>query len=80
MSLQTVEDRVRKIVADHLGKDLDDVKPEASLMDDLGADSLDGVELLTTLEEEFDTHIEDDDAEQVITVADLIAAVKAKVA
>ncbi len=68
----SVEDKVKKIIAEKLGKDLDEVVPEASFVDDLGADSLDLVELIMSMEEEFDIDISDDDAEKLITVQDAI--------
>ena len=64
----SVEDKVRKIIAEKLGVDLEEVVPEASFVDDLGADSLDLVELIMSMEEEFDTDIPDEDAEKIQTV------------
>ena len=66
-------DRVKKIVVEHLGVDGDKVKPEASFIDDLGADSLDIVELVMAFEEEFGVEIPDDAAEKIATVNDAIA-------
>lgn len=66
--MATVEERVKQIVAEQLGVDEDQVTPEASFMDDLGADSLDTVELVMALEEEFDIEISDEDAEKIQTV------------
>ncbi|MCK4535716.1 MAG: acyl carrier protein [Desulfuromonadales bacterium] len=66
--MATVEERVKQIVAEQLGVDDDQVTPEASFMDDLGADSLDTVELVMALEEEFDIEISDEDAEKIQTV------------
>jgi acyl carrier protein len=63
-----VEDRVKKIIAEKLGVDLSEVVPEASFVNDLGADSLDLVELIMTMEEEFDMDIPDDEAEKLKTV------------
>ena len=68
----SVEDKVKKIIAEKLSVDLDEVVPEASFVDDLGADSLDLVELIMSMEEEFDTDISDEDAEQITTVQDAI--------
>jgi acyl carrier protein len=68
----SVEDRVKKIIAEKLSVDLAEVVPEASFVDDLGADSLDLVELIMSMEEEFDTDISDEDAEQITTVKDAI--------
>ena len=63
-----IEDRVKKIVAEQLGVKEDEVSKESSFVDDLGADSLDTVELVMALEEEFDTEIPDEEAEQITTV------------
>jgi acyl carrier protein len=65
-------DKIRQIVADQLGVDVDEVTPEASFVDDLGADSLDTVELVMALEEEFGLEIPDEDAEKISTVDDAI--------
>ena len=74
----SVEDKVKKIIAEKLGVDLTEVVPEASFVDDLGADSLDLVELIMSMEEEFDTDISDEDAEKIQTVQDAINFVKAQ--
>jgi acyl carrier protein len=74
----SVEERVRKIIAEKLSVDLEEVVPEASFVDDLGADSLDLVELIMSMEEEFDTDISDEDAEKIITVQDAINYVQAQ--
>ena len=66
-------DRVAKIVVEHLGVDADKVKTEASFIDDLGADSLDTVELVMAFEEEFGIEIPDDAAETIQTVGDAVA-------
>jgi acyl carrier protein len=71
----SVEEKVKKIIAEKLSVDLAEVVPEASFVDDLGADSLDLVELIMSMEEEFDTDISDEDAEQITTVKDAIAYV-----
>jgi len=71
-NLMSVEDKVKKIIAEKLGVDLDEVVPEASFVDDLGADSLDLVELIMSMEEEFDIDIPDEDAEKILTVQDAI--------
>jgi acyl carrier protein len=63
-------DRLKKIVVEQLGVDEEEVKPEASFVDDLNADSLDLVELIMSLEEEFGTEISDEDAERIRTVGD----------
>ncbi|QQS16783.1 MAG: acyl carrier protein [Neisseriales bacterium] len=67
-----IEDRVKKIVATQLGVKEEDVKPESSFVDDLGADSLDTVELVMALEEEFKCEIPDDQAEKITTVQQAI--------
>ena len=66
--MSNIEDRVRKIVAEQLGVKEAEVKAEASFVDDLGADSLDTVELVMALEEEFETEIPDEEAEKITTV------------
>ena len=65
-------DRVKKIVVEHLGVEADKVAPDASFIDDLGADSLDIVELVMAFEEEFGVEIPDDAAEKIATVGDAI--------
>ena len=64
----SIEERVIKIVAEQLGSGEDEITNESSFIDDLGADSLDTVELVMALEEEFDIEIPDDDAEKIATV------------
>ena len=68
----TIEERVMKVVADQLGVELAEVTPEASFTDDLGADSLDTVELVMAFEEEFGVEIPDDAAETIVTVGDAV--------
>ncbi len=68
----SIEDKVKKIIAEKLSVDLEEVVPEASFVDDLGADSLDLVELIMSMEEEFDIEISDEDAEKLVTVKDAI--------
>ena len=70
--MATTYDRLKKIVVEQLGADEDEVKPEASFVDDLNADSLDLVELIMSLEEEFGTEISDEDAEKIRTVQDAV--------
>ncbi len=70
--MASIDERVKQIVAEQLGVDEDQVTEEASFMDDLGADSLDTVELVMALEEEFDVEISDEDAEKIQTVKDAI--------
>ena len=71
-SVATTYDRLKKIVVEQLGVEEDEVKPEASFVDDLNADSLDLVELIMSLEEEFGTEISDEDAEKIRTVQDAV--------
>ncbi len=66
--MSSIEERVKKIVAEQLGVKEEDVNPSASFVEDLGADSLDTVELVMALEEEFETEIPDEEAEQITTV------------
>ena len=66
------EERIKEIIMEQLGVDEDQITPEASFIDDLGADSLDTVELVMAFEEEFDVEIPDDDAEKIRTVQDVI--------
>ena len=73
-----VEGKVKKIIAEQLGVPESDVKPEASFVNDLGADSLDTVELVMALEEEFGVEIPDEDAEKIATVQNAIDYIKAK--
>ena len=67
-----VADQVKKIIVEQLGVDEDEVTTDASFVDDLGADSLDTVELVMALEEEFETEIPDEDAEKITTVQQAI--------
>jgi acyl carrier protein len=68
----SVQEKIKGIIAEQLGVDEEDVKPEASFVNDLGADSLDLVELIMAMEEEFDIKIEDEEAEKIKTVQDVI--------
>ena len=70
--MSDIAERVKKIVVEQLGVDEDEVKPEASFVDDLNADSLDLVELIMSLEEEFGCEIPDDAAETILTVGDAV--------
>ena len=72
-----VADRVKKIVVEHLGIDAEKVTDDASFIDDLGADSLDTVELVMAFEEEFGVEIPDDAAEKILTVKDAIGFINA---
>lgn len=77
--MATVSERVIKVIVDRLGVDEGEVKIEASFRDDLGADSLDVVELVMELEDEFDMEISDDDAEKIGTVGDAVSYIETKV-
>lgn len=76
----SIEDRVKKIVVEQLGVKEDEVKSNASFVDDLGADSLDTVELVMALEEEFDCEIKDDEAEKITTIQEAIDFIKKRAA
>ena len=73
-----LEERVTNIIVTHLNISQEEVSPEASFVDDLGADSLDIVELVMAMEEEFDIEISDEDAEKIQTIGDAIAYLKEK--
>jgi acyl carrier protein len=73
-----IEDKVKEIIVDQLGVEAGQVKPEASFIDDLGADSLDTVELVMAFEEEFELEIPDEDAGKIKTVGDAITYIKSK--
>ena len=75
---ENVSDKVKKIVADHLGIEEMKVTNEASFIDDLGADSLDTVELVMAFEEEFGSEISDSEAEKILTVGDAIKFIESK--
>lgn len=75
--MSTVEDRVKKIVVEQLGVKEDEVNTDSSFVDDLGADSLDTVELVMALEEEFETEIPDEEAEKITTVQQAIEYINA---
>jgi acyl carrier protein len=76
--MATVEERVKKIIAEQLGVEEEEVTPEASFVEDLGADSLDTVELVMALEEEFEIEIPDEDAEKILTVGKALDYIKEK--
>ena len=76
--MSSVADKVKKIVVEQLGVSEDQVTPEAKFIEDLGADSLDQVELVMALEEEFGSDIPDEDAEKLTTVGDAITYVESK--
>jgi len=75
-----IEEAVKRIVADQLGADIEKVVPEADFVEDLGADSLDTVELVMALEEEFDQEIPDEDAEKIRNVQAAIDYIKGRMA
>jgi acyl carrier protein len=72
MSTSAIETKVKNIIADQLGVGEDEIKPESSFIEDLGADSLDIVELVMAMEEEFEVEIPDEEAENIKTVGDAI--------
>jgi len=74
--MSEVGDKIKKIIIDHLGVDVEKVTDEASFIDDLGADSLDTVELVMAFEEEFGAEISDSEAEKILTVGDAIKFVE----
>ncbi|MCM8756755.1 MAG: acyl carrier protein [Candidatus Omnitrophica bacterium] len=74
----TVEERLKDIIAEQLGVKKEEIKPESSFIDDLGADSLDTVELVMALEEEFGIEIPDEDAEKMTTVGEAIKYIERK--
>ena len=76
--MSEIAEKVKKIVVEQLGVAEDQVTPEAKFIEDLGADSLDQVELVMALEEEFGSDIPDEDAEKLTTVGDAIAYVESK--
>jgi len=76
----SVEERVKKVVEDQLSVNQDQINPEASFIDDLGADSLDTVELVMALEEEFGVEIPDEEAEKITKVGEAIEYIKAHAA
>ena len=77
--MSTIEERVKKVVEDQLSVNQDQITPEASFIDDLGADSLDTVELVMALEEEFGVEIPDEEAEKITKVGEAIEYVTAHV-
>ena len=78
--MSNIDDKVKKIIVDQLGVDPNEVTNEASFIDDLGADSLDTVELVMAFEEEFDIEIPDEDAEKMATVGQAVEYLKKKLA
>jgi acyl carrier protein len=75
----SIEDRVKEIIVEQLGIEASEVTPTASFIDDLGADSLDTVELVMAFEEDFDIEIADEDAEKIKTVRDATNYIKANI-
>ena len=79
MNTENIEERARHIVTEHLGIDGDRVVPEANFIDDMGADSLDHIELIMAFEEEFGIEISDADAEKITTFASAVTYIEGKV-
>ena len=71
-----IQEKVTEIIVDQLGVSADQVKPESKMIEDLGADSLDAVELVMAVEEEFGIEVPDDEAEKLISVGDIISHVE----
>ena len=80
MDAKNIEERVKNIIVEQLRVEPDQVKPEAQFVNDLGADSLDTVELIMALEEEFDIEIPDEQAEKIKTVGEALEHIKSKAA
>ncbi|QIR40932.1 acyl carrier protein [Tolypothrix sp. PCC 7910] len=80
MSQAETFDRVKKVVVDQLGVEADTIKPQSTFIDDLGADSLDIVELVMAFEEEFDIEIPDESAEKILSVQDAVDYINSKAA
>ena len=78
--MQAVTEKVNTIIGDQLGVERASLVPEASLLDDLGADSLDLVELIMALEEEFGIEVPDEDVERIRTVSDIVEYLQSRVA
>ncbi len=78
MSEKSIEERVKEIIVEQLGVTPEQITPEASFLEDLGADSLDTVELVMAFEEEFSVQVPDDDAEKLQTVGDVIRYIEEK--
>ncbi len=76
--MASVEEKIVEIISEQLGLDKDDIQLEASFIDDLGADSLDIVEMIMTIEDDFDIEIPDEDAEKIVVVQDAITYINDK--
>ena len=76
--MSNVEEQVKKIVVDHLGIEESKITPDSKFIDDLGADSLDTVELVMAFEEEFGSEISDSEAEKILTVGDAVKFIESK--
>lgn len=76
MNSDEIFEKIKNIIIEQLGTEQDNIKLEASFIDDLGADSLDIVELIMALEEEFDLEIPDEEAEKIVTVGDVVEYIK----
>lgn len=79
MNEDAVFEKVKNIIVNQLGVEEDEVSPDASFLDDLGADSLDIVELIMALEEEFELEIPDEDAEKITTVGDAVNYIRERI-
>ncbi|XP_072028774.1 acyl carrier protein-like [Amphiura filiformis] len=79
LRIMTIEDKIKKIIVEQLGVDEGDVTDDADFVDDLGADSLDTIELVMALEEEFEIEISDEDAENIVTVESAIDYIRARI-
>ncbi|MEA3222705.1 MAG: acyl carrier protein [Thermodesulfobacteriota bacterium] len=77
--MASVEERIIELIAEQLDRDKSEISPEMSFIDDLGADSLDLVELIMTIEEEYNIEIPDDDAEKLTYIKDAIEYIKGKI-
>jgi len=77
--MASVEERIIELITEQLDRDKSEISPEMSFIDDLGADSLDLVELIMTIEEEYNIEIPDDDAEKITYIKDAIEYVKGKI-
>ena len=77
--VMAVEEKIKKIIAEQLGVEEEDITPDSSFVEDLGADSLDTVELVMAFEEEFGIEIPDEDAEKILTVQNVVDYIKEKV-